>query len=240
MTRMICSNMLPPAQMDLLWSFSKRQCTRPCMNVNTERAPQIQQMKIYSNLFMSNSPFPRIVLPLSIFYSSSQTPKGSPKAIRSHRDPSLASAMAKLSVSSRQPPPVESQSPLSHKPVVISEPATLYLWDLEVEQFKCQGEVEACIIENGGRDCKHLLTVLVSVALTLIITTRWLDWLQARGRDAFASHQVGPELNPKFATVRLNFGNIHPDSLTVCVIFRLYTLCRGISSPLEGYSNHTA
>ena len=73
--------------------------------------------------------------------------------------------MAKLSVSSREPPPLESQSELSGKPVVISESATLYLWDVEVEQFKRQGEVEASLIDNGGRDCEYFLTFMSPVAL---------------------------------------------------------------------------
>jgi hypothetical protein len=62
--------------------------------------------------------------------------------------------MASLSVSSRNQPEFPSQSQLSNKPVVISQHASLYLWDMEGAQFRPQGEVEACIIENGERDCE--------------------------------------------------------------------------------------
>ncbi|GJJ07605.1 hypothetical protein Clacol_001808 [Clathrus columnatus] len=62
-------------------------------------------------------------------------------------------------------------------PVIISEPATLYLWDLEAERFRLQGEVDASIVENGPRDF----------------------WLQADGPETWGSHKIAPELNPKFA-----------------------------------------
>lgn len=83
----------------------------------------------------------------------SQTP-GSMKALGSGDGNGLASAMMNLSVSSADQPRSPSQSQLSNKPVVISEPAILYLWDMESERFRLQGEVEACIIENEGRDCE--------------------------------------------------------------------------------------
>lgn len=76
------------------------------------------------------------------------------KALGSGDGNGLASAMMNLSVSSADQPRSPSQSQLSNKPVVISEPAILYLWDMESERFRLQGEVEACIIENEGRDCE--------------------------------------------------------------------------------------
>lgn len=72
--------------------------------------------------------------------------------------------MASLSVSSKEPPRLEAQSHLSDKSVVISEAATLYLWDAEVEKFQLQGEVEARLIDNGGRNCEHVLRFLLPVA----------------------------------------------------------------------------
>lgn len=46
-------------------------------------------------------------------------------------------------------------------PVIIAEPATLYLWDLEAERFRLQGEVEASIVENGPRDCTLFTTDVI-------------------------------------------------------------------------------
>ncbi|KAF8529192.1 VID27 cytoplasmic protein [Hysterangium stoloniferum] len=89
----------------------------------------------------------------------------------------IASAIGNLTVSAT-PVGGSPLQPPSNRPAVISEPAFLYLWDETIEKFKPEGVVQASIIENGPRDY----------------------WLRAQGPEAFASHQIVPELNPRFAT----------------------------------------
>lgn len=85
-------------------------------------------------------------------------------------------------------------------PVIISEPATLYLWDLEAERFRLQGEVEASIVENGLRDF----------------------WLQADGPETWGSHKITSELNPKFATQvhSITWNQLSPRGLQQSYCFR--------------------
>ncbi|KAF8591590.1 VID27-domain-containing protein [Ramaria rubella] len=115
---------------------------------------------------------------LQEFVYASPSARGTPNAIKTHDNSSLSSAMQKLSVSSGRPPQERPPPPLSDKPVVIAEMGILFLWDMDTAQFRHEDDVEASIIANGNRDY----------------------WIQAKGQHAFASHQIAPELNPRFAT----------------------------------------
>lgn len=76
---------------------------------------------------------------------------GTPKAVRSHEDSGLASALERLSVSPNSPP----QPPFSNKSVVLTESGALYLWDMDESQFKGIGEVVVSIIETEDNDCEY-------------------------------------------------------------------------------------
>lgn len=51
-----------------------------------------------------------------------------------------------------------------------------------------------------------------------------LDWLQARNHDAFASHPIGSDLNPKFAAVRRSRGDGAHDNTDAFTIVRSFIL----------------